>query len=161
MAKGRPRRYFDSDIIIRYVYNDPDVAPVVEALIEEAKAGDWRLVVSALSMLEVTRPRNQPVDPAKYATILAFFENQYIFTRELDILLVQKAQKLIYDYLWLHPMDAAHLAAAIDMGCEIFYTYENKIIEKFDGEHGLKVRRPEMPVNPEPRVTAIPLPHLD
>lgn len=163
MAKGLPRRYFDSDIIIRYVHNDPDAGPVVEALLQEEDAGRWTLVVSAVSMLEVTRPRNQPVDPAKYATILSFFDNSYIFVRELDILLAEKAQKLIYDYLRLHQKDAAHLASAIDTDCDIFYTYENEIIEKFDGEHGLRVQRPEMPTKPETteHPGTVPLPLFD
>jgi predicted nucleic acid-binding protein len=148
MARDLPRRYFDSDTIIRYVENDADAHPVVHALINEAADGRWNLVVSTLTLLEVTRRRNLPVDPTKHAAILLFFDNPFIFIRELDKPLVDEALKLIYDYLWLYPPDAAHLAAAIDMKCEIFYTYDVKMIEKFDGEHGLRVRQPEMPETP-------------
>jgi predicted nucleic acid-binding protein len=145
MARPLSRRYFDSVTIIRYVENDTEAQPVVQALINEASAGSWVLVVSALTLLEVTRRPGMPVDPAKHATILRFFDNPYIFVRELDILLVEQAQKLIYDYLWLYPQDAAHLAAAIDTRCEVFYTYDAELIRRFDGERGLRVQRPEMP----------------
>jgi predicted nucleic acid-binding protein len=149
MTSGPERRYFDSNAIIHYVYNDPDAGPVVEALLQEAAAGEWRVVVSAVSVVEVTRPRFKSVDPAKQATILAFFEQPYIYIRDLDFILAEKAHNLLIDYLWLHTRDAAHLAAAIDTGCGIFYTYETEIIDKFNGEHGLLVQRPEMPKKPE------------
>jgi len=155
MAKGLPRRFFDSDAIIHFINGEPDAGPVVGALMEEASAGQWTLVVSAVTMLEVTRQKSKPVDPTKYAKIMSFFENPYVFVRELDILLAEKAQKLIYYYLWLHPNDAAHLAAAIDTGCEVFYTYDEELINRFDGEQGLRVQRPEMPKKTD--LTDLPL----
>lgn len=149
MTRALSRRYFDSDTIIRYVYNDPDTGPIVDALLGEAASGEWTLVVSAISLLEITRPRGKAPDPSKHATILAFFEHPFIFVREIDLFLAEKARDLLFDYLWLHPRDAAHLAAAIDTKCETFYTYEGEIIDRFNGEHGLLVRRPEMPKTPE------------
>lgn len=146
MEIGPPRRYFDSDVIIRLVENRPE-AESIEALIRQAVAGDWKLVISSLSMLEITREPGKPVDPTKYATILSFFENDFIFVRELDLILMERALRLIYNYLWLRPNDAAHLAAAIDTGCQVFYTYDRALIDKFDREHGLRVVQPDTPVN--------------
>lgn len=144
MAERRPRRYFDSDTILRLVENAPE-APSIEALITEAEAGQRTIVVSVVSMLEVTRERNRPVDPSKHARILSFFVRPFIFVRELDLLLTENALRLIYDYLWLRPNDAAHLAVAIDTGCGIFYTYDEELIRRFDGERGLRVQRPSEP----------------
>lgn len=141
MAERLTRRYFDSDTIPRLVENAPE-APIIEALVAEASAGQWTLVVSAVSMLEVTRERHRPVDPTKYARILSFFEHPFIFVRELDLLLTEQALRLIYDYLWLRPKDAAHLAAALDTGCRTFYTYDEELIRRFHGERGLHVQRP-------------------
>ncbi len=141
MAKRQARRYFDSDVVTRLVENrDPELS--IQTLVQEAASGNWTLVLSTISMLEVTRETGKPVDPSKYARILEFFENDFIFMRELDVLLAEKALKLIYDYLWLRPNDAAHLAAAIDMDCQVFYTYDDELIDKFVQEHGLRVVRP-------------------
>jgi len=93
-------------------------------------------------MLEVTREAGRPVDLTKYARVSEFFENDYIFVRELDVLLADSALKLIYHYLWLRPNDAAHLAAAIDTGCQVFYTFDDELVNRFDGEHGLRVVKP-------------------
>lgn len=141
MARRQARRFFDSDVVTRLVENrDPELR--IQTLVQEAASGNWTLVLSTVSMLEVTRETGRPVDPSKYARILEFFENDFIFMRELDVLRAEKALRLIYDYLWLRPNDAAHLAAAIDMGCQVFYTYDDELISKFDNEHGLRVVRP-------------------
>lgn len=150
MAKGVPRRYFDSNTIVRFVENHVASASVVEALLKEAKAGAFTVVVCANSLVEVTRDRNRPVDPAKRAKILEFFENPYIFVRDVDQYLAESALELIYGYLWLRPMDAVHLAAAIDTNCEIFYTFDLDIIGKFNGEKGLSVAKPTVPSTPTP-----------
>lgn len=153
MAKRQARRYFDSAVITRLVENrDPELT--IQTLVQEAASGNWTLVLSTVSMLEVTRETGKPVDPLKYARILEFFENEYIFVRELDVLLAEQALKLIYNYLWLRPNDAAHLAAAIDMKCQIFYTYDEELISKFDNEHGLRVVRPGTAVNVTDRIDA-------
>jgi predicted nucleic acid-binding protein len=144
----RPRRYLDSDVITRFVENAPEAATIERAL-REAADGRWTAVICANSMLEVSRAPNHPVDPAKFARVTAFFENDYSFRRDLDVLLAERALRLIYDYLWLRPMDAAHLAAAIDTGCEIFYTYDAELLRKFDGEHGLLVVRPGSAIEPK------------
>lgn len=147
MANQPPRRFFDSDVLTRLLENREE-AETIEALVYEAAAGRWTLVVTSVTLLEVTRQRNS-FDPAKHARVMSFFENDYIFVRELDLLLTEKAIKLIYDYTWLHPMDAAHLAAAIDMGCQVFDTYEEQLIDRFHEEHGLSVQEPEQPFDAE------------
>lgn len=155
MAKRKPRRYFDSDVLIRYFEGDREAAPIVQALLDEAQSEKWTVAVAAHSLLEVTRPKNKPVDPAKVAKITSFFEQDYVHVRDLDVTLAENALRLIYGYLWLHPLDAAHLAAAIDMKCEVFYTFEDEIVERFNGEQGLAVQRPERPKGPE--ISDLPL----
>jgi predicted nucleic acid-binding protein len=141
MADRPERRYFDSDVITRFLENRPE-REIIESLVDEAASEQWTLTVSAITLLEVTRERNKPVDPSKHARIESFFENEYILIRNLDVPLAERAQRLIYDYLWLYPMDAAHLATAIDTGCQIFYTYDRQLIDKFDNERGLRVIEP-------------------
>lgn len=56
MAKVDARRYMDSDVIVRLVENRPE-AQIIERLEFEASEGSWTIVVSALSVIEVsTRP---------------------------------------------------------------------------------------------------------
>jgi predicted nucleic acid-binding protein len=108
----------------------------------KAASGQRRIVVSAGSLLEVTRERNKPVDLSKQARITSFFERSFVVVRDLDRVLARNAQGLIYDYLWHHPIDAAHLATAIDTGCQVFYTYDRELIDGFDNERGLRVLEP-------------------
>ena len=144
-------RYFDSDVITRLLENRPE-AQIIESLADEAASGRWTLVISAITLLEVTRERNKPVDPIKQARVESFFESAYILVRNLDFLLAGSARRLIYDYLWLHPTDAAHLATAIDVGCDVFYTYDQDLIDKFDNERGLRVIRPDMAIEDPRRI---------
>lgn len=148
MANRPPRRFFDSDVLNRLLENRGE-ADTIEALVQQAASGRWTIVVTSVTLLEVTRPRNL-FDPAKLARVMSFFENDYVFVRELDLLLTEKALKIIYDYTWLHPMDAAHLAAAIDMGCQVFYTYEEELINRFHKERGLSVQKPDQAIEAVP-----------
>lgn len=128
--------------------NAPEAA-IIGRLLEEAAAKRWQLVVCAVSLVEVTRSPQEPVDLARFARIHSFFDNDYIYPQEVDRLLAEDALKLIYDYTWLRPMDALHVAAAIRTGCEIFYTYDGDPLRRMNGERGLRVEEPELP--PEPK----------
>jgi predicted nucleic acid-binding protein len=156
MAKRLTRRYFDSATIIRYVMNAPEAA-IIDRLLEEAAAKRWQLVVCAVSFVEVSRSPNEPVDLARFARIHSFFDNDYIYPQEVDRLLADDALKLIYDYSWLRPMDALHVAAALRTGCEVFYTYDGDLLTRMNGERGLRVEVPELPPEPEPEPEPAPM----
>jgi hypothetical protein len=140
MPRGPARRYFDSDVILRFVENRPEKA-IISPLIVEAERNQWTIVVSSISIVECSRRPNS-FDPVKRIKLLEFFEHDFVFVRDLDTTLATSATDLMYDYNWVDPMDAAHLAAAIDLQCQMFYTYDGELIDKFSGERGLTVCNP-------------------
>lgn len=141
MTKRPPTRYFDSTVIIKYVTNDRETADTIHTLIEEARSGAWRIAISPIVMVEVTRERDKPVDLARAAKIEAFFDNDFFYIREVDAELGKAARKLIYHHLHLRPNDALHLAAAIDLSCDVLYSYDTDLL-RLDGEHGLRIEKP-------------------
>ena len=147
MADQRSRRYFDSDVIIHLIENHPDHAATIEMLIEQARDGEWRLIVSAISMVEVTRSPNRPVDLARFARIHSFFESPFILVGDVSVFLASQARDLIYNHPWLYPMNPIRLAAAIDASCEMGYTCDRELIRRLDGEYGLRIMAPAtMPI---------------
>lgn len=157
MTKRLARRYFDSDVIIRFVMNRPE-SSIIQRLIEDAAAKRWQLVVCAVSFVEVTRSPRGPVDLARFARIHDFFDNEYFFVQEVDRVLAEQALGLIYDYNWLYPKDALHVAAAIRTGCDVFYTYDCDLLRRMNGERGLRVEEPELSPEPEPELEPVPGP---
>lgn len=121
--------------------NDRETADTIHTLIEEARAGAWKIAITPNVMVEVTRERHKSVDLTRAAIIEAFFENDFFYIREVDADLGKAARKLIYDYLHLRPFDALHLAAAIDLSCDVLYSYDNDLL-KLDGEQGLRIEMP-------------------
>lgn len=129
--------------------NAPE-ASIIQRLIDEAAAKEWQIVVCAVSLVEVTRSPREPVDLSRFASIHAFFDNDYFYVQEVDRVLAEQARDLIHDYKWLYPWDAVHVAAAIRTRCEVFYTYDGDLLDRMNGERGLRVEEPELPPDPEP-----------
>lgn len=149
MAKPTPRCFIDSCVLIPYLEGKDD-GHHVRQLLYEAAAGRVQVVLSTLVMLEITRKPGAPVDLETKGTILRFLEHRYIFIQDLDYLTASRAFDLIFEHPWLRPADAGHLAAAIESDCKVFYTVDQQLLDRFDGQHGLKVVRPGTPVNYEP-----------
>jgi predicted nucleic acid-binding protein len=141
MAKVPPSRYFDASVIIKYVMNDPETAETIHRLLIEAREGKWKVAITPLVMVEVTRERGKPVDLTRAAIIEQFFDNEFFFIREIDAELANTARRLIFDHIHLRPIDALHLAAAIDLDCDVLYSYDDDLLQ-MDGEYGLRVERP-------------------
>lgn len=141
MSVDRPRWYLDACVITRLLENHPD-APAIRDVMQLAEAGLATIVVNTIMLIEVTRERHRPIDPAKTAMILRFFERSCVYMEDFHQPLARQSFDLIYDYLWLKPHDAAHLATAIARQCQVFYTYDSELLDKFNGEHGLQVIRP-------------------
>lgn len=138
-------RYIDSVALTRLAENG-EGADDVERILQEAAARQYILVISSLTLIEVTRERNKPVDPVKAAKIAQYFENDYFSVRDFHRKLANDAVNLIYDYLWLHPKDAGHLATALEAECVCFYTYDDDLLNRFNGQRGLQVLRPGEPL---------------
>lgn len=142
MARVPPTRYFDSSVLIKWVMNDPEAAPIIDRLLDDVRAGRWKIAITPLVLVEVTRERGQRVDLSRAAVIESFFDNDaYFFPREIDMDLGKAARALIYDHLYLRPNDALHLAAALDLGCQVLYTYDAELL-RLDGLDDLRIEIP-------------------
>jgi predicted nucleic acid-binding protein len=142
MKPGTQRLYLDSCVITRWLTSRDQDARDVDQLIDLGRSGQAMLIVSTLTYIEVTRERHKPVDPRKMALVMQFFQNDYVYMADFHAIVAESAVKLIYDYLWLQPNDAGHLATAIELDCKAFFTYDDDLLRKFDGERGLQVRKP-------------------
>ncbi len=146
MAKRTPRCFIDSCVVIPFLEGQDD-GHHVRQLFYEAAAGRVQVVISTLVMLEITRKPGAPIDLEKKGRILQFLEHRYIFIQDLDYLAASRALDLIFEHPWLRPADAGHLAAAIESDCKVFYTVDQQLLDRFDGQHGLQVVRPGTPVS--------------
>jgi uncharacterized protein len=142
MSDSGPRRYVDANVIIRFIQNDPAYKEDIQRLLDLAAAGVFVVTVAAVTLVEVTRSPGLPVDSARIPIIASFFENEYILVRDIDRSLASRAVVLIQNHAWLHPIDALHVAAAIDTGCDTFYTFDEELIRRLDGLYGLRFMRP-------------------
>ena len=132
-AGGIIRRYWDATCFIALL-NDEEGAEDCENILNEAKEAKTLIYVSPLVQTEVIRPRGSPKPiPVEIKTqVQAFFENDYIKWRIIDRDIANSAQNLCWDYN-LHPRDALHLAAALDLQCDLLETYDPDLL-KLDGQ---------------------------
>jgi len=156
MIANRERWYLDACVITRYLENHSD-SDDIEKVMNQARIGAAQIIASTIMLVEVSRSPGKPIEPAKLAKITAFYQNDYLTLVDLHQLLAEASFKLIVDYSWLRPMDAVHLATAIDRNCTAFFTYDSDILGRFDGEHNLQVLRPGDPVRSDQDFSDYPM----
>lgn len=144
MGKETPRIYWDSCCFIA-ILNAEQYAPTCISILNEAKAGDIELVISALTMAETVRPRGAPSPlPKKHRTkVLDFFENDYIRLINFDREIARTSLDLCWEYD-LHARDALHLAAALAVDCDALETADEQFIKRVESYTGgkLLIRKP-------------------
>ncbi len=142
---AKKRWYLDACAIIRLLERHDD-ARYVHSILQRAALGEADIVLSTLIKVEVSRKRDQPVDPVRYAQVLRFFENSYIRLIDVYEQIADLAAELLLSYLWLRPNDSIHLATAIIRQCDVFLTTDSALINRFNGERGLTVIHPASPM---------------
>jgi predicted nucleic acid-binding protein len=142
VADPHTRRYWDSSAFIALIAGEAGRADDCRRLLDEAASGNYLAYTSAISLIEVTRKRNQGVLARQRDTIEGFFENDYIQLINADRFTIRMARDLIWAYLSLRPYDALHLASAIRGKCSLMYTYDNGLL-KFNGSvSGIQIVEP-------------------
>lgn len=132
-AGGIVRRYWDASCFLTLLNNEEGVEDC-EIILNEAKEEKTRIYVSPIVQVEVIRPRSspRPIPVETRGQIQSFFENDYIKWRIIDRDISNLAQNLCWDY-GLHPWDALHLAATLDLQCDLLETYDPDLL-KLDGQ---------------------------
>lgn len=143
------KRYWDSSVFLASIKNEPGRADEIESIIADARAGRCDIYTSVITLTEVVkrRPKENPIDPATEATIIAFFKNTFIKPVPVDAVIATRARRLIWDFPWLGARDAIHIATAIQLGIAVIEHYDDDDI----GKVGEKVRREKLTGFPEIR----------
>lgn len=141
------RRYFDSCIFLHVITNThPDRAAMSKAAIQAAEQGQFRLVTSMLTMIEVIKDKTGPHTPSPEVQkkIADYFEHQYVLMAQASRDIMVRARELCWKYgdINLKGVDAVHLATAIRHQCTTLYTYDPKLLKT--NEPGIRVEPPQI-----------------
>ena len=136
MTRNDSLVYWDSCVFIdRLEGKDPARIDVLRAMTEAAEKGDLRIVTSALSMTEVVKLNRltDVADEDKESLITDFFENDYIYVRNLDPKVSWLSRRIIRDHK-LKPSDAVHVATAILNHVDVLQTYDDNHLTPKSGQ---------------------------
>jgi predicted nucleic acid-binding protein len=151
-----PKRVWDANLVLSYLAGDPTVNPVCDLIIDQAKRGQLKIVISVISEAEVAYLPGY-IDHDSENQVQEFFSRDYIETANYDIVVAREARRLIRTYKpGLKPNDAIHMATALLWNIPILETCDSDLL-KLSGKQGnppLIIRKPlyegTMPF-PEPK----------
>lgn len=145
------RRYWDADVFLGWLVNDPEKAPKCQGVLAQAEAGRVQIATSALTLTEVIRLKGRPrIAREQEDAIRAFFEHDWIVVRDVDRFVAEEARELVWSYN-VHPKDSIHLATALGLRLSQFDTFDRGL-HKLSGKLGkpeLMVSPPNVPYQPE------------
>lgn len=127
------RVYWDANCFLAYINGEADRLPMLDALFEEARRGEIAIVTSMVSLTEVayeaSEKESRRLSQEVEASLDALFEDRSVVSlAEYHQFVARDARRLIRQALaegWrLQPMDAIHLATALDARAEEVHTYE-------------------------------------
>ena len=143
--------YWDSCVFLGWLRKESDKIQECEAAIRQAESGKLTLVTSTLSLAEVLRLKGKdPIPQADREQVRDFFEKDYIALYDVDRLIAEAAQDLVWDHD-VHPKDAIHVATALNLGNSIaieqFDTFDGGLIALSEsvGNPPLTIGRPNLP----------------
>ncbi len=134
----RPRflYYWDADCFVSRLTGDPDRAPVLNAIIDAARAGQVRIYSSSLVLVEVLEAEaTYPTEVE--AAIQRFFRSRFVPLVAVDQVVARIARDLRRKH-GLRVPDAVHLASAIHAGVSELRTYDIDLL-RLDGQLPRKV----------------------
>lgn len=118
--------YLDSDVVIYLIEQSPTWGPKAAARIAAALANRDELAVSDLTRLEC---RVQPIATANHTRLAqfdAFFSSPAVRLVPLSKGAVDHATEVRAKYKFQTP-DALHLGAALEAGCGLFLTHDQRL----------------------------------
>lgn len=136
MTGDRLRVYWDACVLLSFIEDDPDRAPLIGAMMREAMNGDYELYTSVLSITEVAFATAEKKSAKLDAETLADIDNLWTPPSPLTIVelypqIANLARGLVRQAVarkWsLKPPDAIHLATAKQIGAATFNTYDGKL----------------------------------
>ena len=140
------RRLWDSSVVIGYLAGYPRIADACKNINSRAERGELEVVVSALATIEVAYLQGVD-DITAERLIQEFFGREYVVPVAIDVRIAHNARTLVRKYKHgpsLKPLDAAHVATAIQWSIPVLETTDDGLL-RFDGLEGnppVTIRRP-------------------
>jgi predicted nucleic acid-binding protein len=146
--------YFDSNVFLAFIADEPDRAGIVEELLRQAEAGDLRVITSTLSIAEVAGVSVQHIG----STLTTELELQLdsLWVTGGPVIVVEATRRIMFTardlmrrniadgFPGLKPPDAIHLATATLHEVDGFYTYDAKPSARWATLTGLTVCEPSV-----------------
>lgn len=146
IALPKPRRLWDSCVVIDYLGGNDAVAEACSNIIAQAERGEIEIVVSALATVEVAYLRGLD-DQDSEATIAELFGRDYMIPAAVDVRVAAEARRLIRKYRngpKIKPADATHLATALQWNIPIIETTDPDLLrlDRLEGNPPITIRLP-------------------
>jgi predicted nucleic acid-binding protein len=119
--------YLDANIIIYLVENHPVWGPQVQAKLAQLRASGDQIASGDASRLECLVGPYLLGDPAILADYAAFFQASGVMMFPLTAAVCERAA-LIRASFNIKPLDALHMATAIEHGCGLFLTNDAQLL---------------------------------
>ncbi len=156
---GPLKRYWDSSVFLDWIKEVEGHYQTCDLIIGDAQSNPPKCLIytSALALAEATKERKGPLAVGKETEekITKFFKNDYIVVVPLDRVIAERARRLIWDFPFLKPRDAAHLATALAAGVDVIEAYDAdfmRVAKQLTEQHisGFPpIREPEWTGQPE------------
>lgn len=144
------RSYWDACVFLAWINGEPGRSTVVDALLRSARAREFEIVTSVISITEVALAAEEKRTGALSVVTLAAIDNLWeppspVKLVEVHRLIAIDARNLMRQAtpggLVLRPPDAIHLSTAPRAACDEFLTYDANL-HKYAGMIGLPVKEP-------------------
>ncbi len=152
-----PRQVFWDSCVFITLLSKPrdkeslDRQQVCSLCFQEAIEGNVEIFISTMTIVEVNRTSEStsPIPPEVRDKIKKALGQPFIKVVPADMARALEARTHIWDYSWLKPMDALHLACAIHAHVDEMFTYDGKgekkgllDLDSIVGTPPLKIRHP-------------------
>ena len=136
MPDALTRIYWDADVLVSYIEDNPQRAPMIGGLLAQARSNEVELLTSVISIAEVAFVETERLREALSPDIEQRIDGLWaagspVKTVEVYPLIAQRARNLIRQGVplgWsgLRAHDAIHLATAQQLRVDAIHTYDGK-----------------------------------
>ena len=124
-----PKRYWDSSVFLDWIKEVAGHCETCDLILSDAQSTPPKCLIytSAIALAEVTKERKGPLAVGKELEekITKFFQNDYMVIVPLDRVIAERARRLIWDFPFLKPRDAIHLATALAARVDVIEAYDS------------------------------------
>jgi predicted nucleic acid-binding protein len=147
-TRNPPKAVFDASVWVALLEDERDRADHVQRLLEQAEAGDLQVLVSTLTITEVTKgPKasDPPMSVEHQETFEEFLDNPYVTLVSVDPAVARRGRDIRREHRALKTPDAIMIATAIVAGAGVLYTYDEDDLLPLNGHPtvgGLQIIEP-------------------